>query len=255
AVGGLLVKSGCRVLFVARPRIAKAIAAGFKVRAAESEIRVGGQAVTRLDRGSTQPADVVIVTVKSQDTRAALAALHNVYQPDVPLVCLQNGVNNEQAASEGFTRVYAGLLLISTVQLEPDLVTIKGNRIAIGCYPDGLDSIAETLVSDLSAAGFDAMVSPHIMASKWAKLVANLNNASHAISGYWLEKSAADSEMRSLMLAVREEGLAILDAAEIAVEPPDGEPNPLRIREDTDKLRVPPGNASSPAIGPPEDAQ
>lgn len=249
AVGGLLVHSGCRVLFVARPRIATAIAAGFEVKPAEAQISVRGEVVTQLDRDSTQPGDVVVMTVKSQDTRAVLAELHEVYEKDVALVCLQNGVSNEQVASESFTRVYGGLLLISTVQLEPDLVTMKGNKIAIGCYPDGVDSTAETLVADLSSAGFDAMVSPHVMASKWAKLIANLNNASHAITGYWPEKSAADPEMRALMLAVREEGLAILDAAGIPVEPPDGEPNPLRIRDDTDKLRQPVVSVSSQAPG------
>jgi 2-dehydropantoate 2-reductase len=91
------------------------------------------------------------------------------------------------------------------------------------------------------------------MALKWAKLIANLNNASHAITGYWLERSAADPDMRALMLAVREEGLAILDAAGIAVEPPDGEPDPIRIREDTAKLRQrPPSVGEHPASSPKE---
>ena len=50
----------------------------------------------------------------------------------------------------------------------------------------------------------------------------------------------ADAEMRGLMLAVREEGLRVTDAAGIAVEPPAGEPSAIRIREMTDKLRQPP---------------
>jgi len=244
AVGGLLANSGCRVLFVARPRVAAAIASGFEIKTAESDLYVRGDAVVELDRDSIEPDDVVIITVKSQDTRAALVALLELYGPEVGVVCLQNGVSNERIASESFTRVYGGLLLISTVQLEPNVVTLKGNKIAIGLYPDGVDSTAERLAVDLDRAGFGGMVSPHVMSLKWAKLIANLNNATHAITGYWLEKSAADPEMRALMLAVREEGLAILDAAGIAVEPPDSEPNPIRIREDTAKLRQPPGKQS-----------
>jgi len=238
AVGGWLVNSGCRVLFVARPRIADAIAAGFAVQTAESKIHVRGESVTELDRDNIDPADVVLITVKSQDTGAAAARIHKLYRNDVGIVCLQNGVSNEAIASESFNRVYGGLLLISTVQLDPDLVTLKGNRIAIGRYPEGSDRTAELLVGDLVRAGFNAMVSPHVMALKWAKLIANLNNASHAITGYWLERSAADPEMRTLMAAVRDEGLAVLDAAGIAVEPPEGEPSPIRIREETAKLRV-----------------
>jgi 2-dehydropantoate 2-reductase len=75
---------------------------------------------------------------------------------------------------------------------------------------------------------------------KWGKLVANLNNATHAITGYWLERGMAEVEMRALMLEVREEGLRVLEAAGIAVEPPAGEPSPIRIRRMTEKLKLPP---------------
>jgi 2-dehydropantoate 2-reductase len=235
-----MVQSGCRVLFVARPRVAAAIASGFQVKTAQSDIYVKGDAVTELDRGSIKPFDIVIVTVKSQDTPAAAAALLELYGADVRVVCLQNGISNELVASQSFKRVYGGLLLISTVQLDPSVVTLKGNKIAIGLYPDGVDSTAVKLAGDLDRSGFKGLVAPHVMSLKWAKLIANLNNASHAITGFWLEKSAADPEMRALMRAVREEGLAILDAAGIPVEPPDGEPDPIRIREDTARLRLPP---------------
>jgi 2-dehydropantoate 2-reductase len=240
-VGGFLVNSGSRVLFVARRKVAAAIANGYEIKTAESEIRVRGDVVTELDRISIEPDDVVIMTVKSQDTQASVAHLASLYPQSVSIVCLQNSVSNERIVRQKFFRVYGGLLLISTVQLEPEVITVKGNRIAIGCYPDGSDALSEKLAADLSRAGFDAMVSRHVMALKWAKLIANLNNATHAITGYWLEKSAADPEMRALMVAVRQEGLSILDAAGIPVEPPDGEPNPIRIRDDTAKLRQAPG--------------
>jgi 2-dehydropantoate 2-reductase len=250
AVGGFLTNSGCDVLFVARPNIATAIAAGFEIKAADAEIQVQGDVVTNLDETVIEPGDLIIITVKSQDTAAALDEISRKYQPSFGVVCLQNGVSNEPMASQIFTRVYGGLLLISTVQLEPQVVTMTGNRIAIGCYPDGANHVAESLVADLGHAGFDAMVSPHVMALKWAKLIANLNNATHAITGYWLEKSAGDPEMRSLMAAVRQEGLAILDAAGISVEPPDGERNPIRIRDETAKLGQPPPSNSenTPAL-------
>jgi 2-dehydropantoate 2-reductase len=238
-VGGLLLNSRSRVLFVARPRVARAIATGYEIKTPEGDLHVKGDVVTELDPASIGADDVVIMTVKSQDTRAAVANLSNLYPRSVEIVCLQNGVSNEPATHDIFSRVYGGLLLISTVQLEPELVTLKGNRIAIGCYPDGTDAFAEQLAGAFCRSGFEAMASRSIMSLKWAKLVANLNNATHAITGYWLEKSAADPEMRTLMAAVREEGLRLLDAAGIAVEPPAGEPNPIRIRDDTAKLREP----------------
>ena len=90
------------------------------------------------------------------------------------------------------------------------------------------------------------------MAMKWGKLVANLNNATHAITDYWLERGMAEVEMRTLMVEVREEGLRVLDAAGIAVEPPAGEPSPIRIRRMTEKLKLPPDpTRSAPDV--PED--
>ena len=81
------------------------------------------------------------------------------------------------------------------------------------------------MAEDLNRAGFDALASAYVMAMKWGKLVANLNNATHTITGYWLERGLADPEMRKLLIAVREEGLRVLEAAGIAVEPPADEPH------------------------------
>ena len=102
------------------------------------------------------------------------------------------------------------------------------------------------LCAELTNAGFEAMASAHVMSMKWGKLVANLNNATTTITGYWLEQAMSDPVMRRLMLAVREEGLRVLDAAGIAVEPPADEPSPIRIREMTDKLKEPPKHAYDP---------
>src|SRR5262249_52021897 len=159
------------------PPVAAAITSGFEVKTAESDIYVKGEAVVELDRESTHPKDVVIITVKSQDTQAAAASLRDLYGPGVGIVCLQNGVSNEHIAAQSFTRVYGGLLLISTVQLDPTVVTMKGNKIAIGRFPEGVDSTAEKLAGDLCKSGFEGLVSPHVMSLKWAKLIANLNNA------------------------------------------------------------------------------
>ena len=93
------------------------------------------------------------------------------------------------------------------------------------------------------------------MVMKWGKLVANLNNATTTLTGYWLERAMADTEMRRLMLAVREEGLRVLDAAGIAVEPPANEPSPIRIREMTEKLKELPKRQYDPAAAPPNEAR
>jgi 2-dehydropantoate 2-reductase len=167
--------------------------------------------------------------------------LGSVYDASsVPIVSLQNGVANEAIIARRFQKVYAGLVFFSATQVNPRLILVPpGRHLAFGLYPSGVDELAEAIAADFSRAGFDSIASAHVMSMKYGKLVANLNNATHAITGYWLELGATDEEMRRLMLAVREEGIRVLDAAGIEVEPPPGEPSPIRIREWSERLKQP----------------
>lgn len=240
AVAGLLALAGLRVVCVARPAYAEALRKGIVIKENGEEPIVSVDAVSAACELAPDSGDIAFITTKSQATEAAVNELIERYDETLPVVCLQNGVRNEEIAGRKFQKVYAGLVFFSAVQLEPSVIALpQGRSIAIGCYPAGLDDLARDLCADLRRAGFEAMASAHVMAMKWGKLVANLNNATTTITDYWLERAMCDPEMRRLMLAVREEGLRVLDAAGIAVEPPPDEPSPIRIREMTDKLREP----------------
>ena len=240
AVAGLLNRAGSRVVCITRPRYARALSLGIVLKEPNEETPVRADAVTSLSDLATERGDVAIITTKSQATETAVEELYRRYGEKLRVVCLQNGVRNEEIAARRFEHIYAGLVFFSAVQLEPSVITLpQGRTVAIGCYPEGLDDTAHVLCVELARAGLDAIASAHVMAMKWGKLVANLNNAVCAITGYWLEQAMADPETRKLMLEVREEGLRVLDAAGIAVEPPAGEPSPIRIREMTEKLKEP----------------
>jgi 2-dehydropantoate 2-reductase len=248
AIAALLVRAGSRVVCVARPAYAEALRRGIVIKEDGGDLTVKVDAVTAARELSPDSADVALITTKSQVTETAVDDLFERYDQRLPVVCLQNGVRNEGIAARRFERVYAGLVFLSAVQLEPSIITLpQGRSVAIGCYPSGVDDKARDLCAELGHAGFEAMASAHVMSMKWGKLIANLNNATTTITGYWLERAMSDPEMRRLMLAVREEGLRVLEAAGIAVEPPEGEPSPIRILEMTKKLREPPKHAYNPA--------
>jgi 2-dehydropantoate 2-reductase len=252
SVGASLLESGTRVIFVARPAQAEAIRQGVLIKRQGKEATAKGDAVTDIRQISPESDDILLIVTKSQSTRAAVEELSGVYPRGAPVVCLQNGVSNEAMAANRFDNVYAGLVMLSAVQLDPSLITLPlGDEMAVGLYPGGVDELSRRIASDLSRAGFDCIASAYVMDMKWGKLVANLNNATHAITGYWLELGYADEEMRRLMREVREEGLRVLDAAGIAVEPPAGEPSPIRIREMTRALDRPP-NSYDEAFNLPE---
>lgn len=238
AVGGSLLNAGARVEFIARPAYAEAIKRGITISQEGKETFFQASAVTAANQLQYAGGDVVIFAMKSQVMEEAVAELAAVCDRKIPVVCLQNGVRNEEIAARGFDNVYAALVFLSAVQLDPQVITMpRGRSIVIGLYPDHVDELSHHLGEDLQRAGFDALASSYAMAMKWGKLVANLNNATHTITGYWLERGVADPEMRELIVAVRDEGLRVLAAADIAVEPPAGEPSPIRIIEWTNRLR------------------
>lgn len=247
AIAGLLTRAGSRVVCIARPVYAEALRNGIVIKENGDELTVRVDAVTAVRDIEPKSDDVAFITTKSQATEAAADELLERYDQELPVVCLQNGVRNEEIVGRRFRKVYAGLVFLSAVQLDPSVINLpQGRSVAIGCFPSGVDGMANALCGELTRAGFEAMASSHVMSMKWGKLVANLNNATTTITGYWLEQAMSDPAMRSLMLAVREEGLRVLDAAGIEVEPPADEPSPIRIREMTDKLREQPKHAYDP---------
>ena len=254
AIGGLLNRTGSRVVCVARPAVAEALGRGIVLEEHGEETTVTADAVTALSELTREDGDVVLITTKSQASGEALRELSRAYDETLPVVCLQNGVRNEEIAAQRFSTVYAGLVFFSAVQLEPSLISLpQGRTVAVGCYPEGLDDRARQMCADLNRAGLETLSSAHVMSMKWGKLIANLNNATTTITGYWLERAMVDPEMRRLMLEVREEGLRVADAAGIAVEPPAGEPSAIRIREMTEKLRQPPKRSERAKPGDGDD--
>jgi 2-dehydropantoate 2-reductase len=241
AIGGLLNRAGLNVICVARPAVAEALARGIVIDEHGEQTTITADAVTGVSELTPQAGDVVFITTKSQATAEAAEEVLRTYDDTLPVVCLQNGVRNEAIVARLFKTVYAGLVFFSAVQLEPSVISLpQGRTVAIGCYPEGLDDRAGQICAELTQAGLQVLCSPHVMAMKWGKLIANLNNATTTITGYWLERAMADEDMRKLMLAVREEGLRVADTAGIAVEPPADQPSPIRIRQMTSKLRQPP---------------
>jgi 2-dehydropantoate 2-reductase len=155
--------------------------------------------------------DVVLLTVKSQHTAAALDDLAKA-AGELAIVCAQNGVANERMALRQFSRVYAMMVMLPATHIAPGEVvmyaTPVGGLLDIGCYPRGGDALAEQIAHDLTQAGLSSRVDPNVMRVKYGKLLENLANAVQALCGL-------DAAAGELVQAVRAEGKAVLEAAEI----------------------------------------
>ena len=156
--------------------------------------------------------DVILLATKSQDTGGALDALQRAGAWDVPIVCLQNGVENERLALRRFPDVYGAVIMAPTAHLRPGTVEAYGvlasGMIDLGRYPEGTDELCEQLAAALSTSHFHSRVWPDVMRLKYAKLLLNLGNAVSAL--------CAEHERRDDLVArAQAEGRAVLEVAGI----------------------------------------
>jgi 2-dehydropantoate 2-reductase len=156
--------------------------------------------------------DLVLLSTKSQDSAGAISALSSTAPSELPIVCMQNGVENERLALRTFGNVYGAVVMAPTAHLEPGVVQAYGASLTgiidVGRYPSGVDERCRVLAAALSASRFSSQPRPDIMRFKYAKLIANLANAVEATC----EPGAAAEE---LVKRAREEGRGVLHAAGI----------------------------------------
>lgn len=143
--------------------------------------------------------DVLVLSVKSQDTAAVLdewawqpvddarGGKHGVAAEALPVICAQNGVANESVALRRFRRVYGMCVWLPATHLEPGRVDAQGIPMAgllpVGRYPQGKDAFTERISATLSSSRFLAPVSADVMRWKYGKLLGNLDNATEALCG------------------------------------------------------------------------
>jgi 2-dehydropantoate 2-reductase len=220
ALGGMLAHSGRQALLVARPGHAKAISeSGLIISTPKEELRISIPAVSSMAEVAPTPEDCILLTVKTQDSPQALTEIAGRLGPKTPIVCMQNGVRNEPIAASRFSRIIGGLVHFNANFLSPGRIerTIW-NTIGLGLYPEGMDDLVEQVAADLKGGGFDVHCHPHIMRPKWGKLIANLNNATNAITDRHLEQALSIPEHRQFMADVMEEGIRVADSAGIALD-------------------------------------
>ncbi|GAA2372006.1 2-dehydropantoate 2-reductase [Catellatospora methionotrophica] len=165
-----------------------------------------------------QDGDVVLLAVKGEDTEAALRELAACAPATTPVVCLQNGVDNERRALRAFEHVYGVCVMSPTSHLTPGVVRADCHPVPglldIGRFPSGTDTTAESIAAAFRAAGYGSEPRPDIMRWKYGKLLRSVGNAVDAVC----ERADGFGEIAA---QARAEAVAVLDAAGIAYTPKD----------------------------------
>ncbi|MBI5290554.1 MAG: 2-dehydropantoate 2-reductase [Chloroflexi bacterium] len=186
-VGGSLALAGHTVTFLDRPGPAEVL------RARGISLTVGDQTRTARDlrlltsaaEAFAQPGlDALILAVKSFDTGSVItdirAALGARPAPP-PILCLQNGVDNEPALAAAFGAewIIAGTVLTAVSVPAAGEVIVEKNR-GVGLFAG--HPLSQSVALAFTRAGILTRLYPNAEAMKWSKLLTNIMaNATAAI--------------------------------------------------------------------------
>lgn len=224
-IGGRLADAGHEVVLLARGAHATAMGDhGLRLAMPDRVVEAKVPVASAAEALALTEADVLVVATKTQHTAelldavAALPVGRSTAGERLPLVCAQNGVENERLALRRFAAVYGMVVMMPAEHLEPGRIAAHGTPTSglldIGRYPRGCDAVAEQVAADLTASGFASRATTDVMAWKWAKLLRNVGNALEALCGR--ELSGADTELvMELDDRAREEAVACYQRAGI----------------------------------------
>lgn len=170
------------------------------------------------------PFDVSLFALKSFDTLPALEGMAGFYSQLPPVLCLQNGVENEPAIASvlGVDKVIYGTVTsavgrkaVGSIVLEK----LRGVGVAAG-HP-----LSENLVDALNSAQLNGKLFPGASDMKWSKMLTNLvANASSAILDMTAAEIFSHSGLFQMEMLMLSEALAVMDAQGIKVVDLPGTP-------------------------------
>ena len=236
-LGGLLALRKHDVLLVCRDHHADAIGenGGLRLRSATGDYLARVRASSRLEASDLREDTCAFITAKSYDTDECVKLLASTAPADLPVVCFQNGIANEEIAAEKFDNVYGGVCRMTCSMIQGGQASFRGfGRVLVGKYPKGSDALAKNLVSLFVDAGCQSCASKNIVADKWLKLAVNTQSTFHAIVD---PRDHEANEFYELKVSILEEAKKVLKAHKVRPRSCDGKD--LTIDEIISELRRP----------------
>ena len=161
AIGGTvaaaLALSGQEVVGIARgAQLAAVRAGGLLLRTPEASTRARFPCVADPEEIAFGPDDAILLTMKTQDTPAALERLRAAGVAGQPIFCVQNAVANERMALRHFASVHGVTVMMPASFVTPGEVVVTSSPrygiFDIGRYPAGSDADDARLAAALDAA-------------------------------------------------------------------------------------------------------
>ncbi|MCL1631724.1 2-dehydropantoate 2-reductase [Sporolactobacillus sp. CPB3-1] len=183
--------------------------------------------------------DFVLLAIKSTALEAAIPELKLLMGQTTKVVCLLNGIGNEERLAEVFgpERVVGGSAFISIIREAPGVVNHVGDgRLEIGEWMEGTgtDEGLIRLQKVFDAAGVKVHISEHIRQIKWEKLLWNITyNPLTALTRTRVGEAVNDPDLKHLLMQISKEFLTLAEHAGIEIR----EPYVLHLLEPDDKIQ------------------
>lgn len=211
AVAAALARTGQPVTAIARGAQLEAIRSrGLRLRSPGDDFTVALDVVGTPAEARIGPDDLVLMAMKGQHMQDALEALRAEGVQDQPVFCLQNGVDNERKALRLFENVHGVTVMMPSAFRKPGEVVVFSEPqygvFDIGRATGGHDAADAALAELLTAANIAGYAVDDVMASKYGKLLLNLNNIVGAAFG-------PEADTQALKDRLRAEAEAVLSAA------------------------------------------
>ena len=216
-IGGAWSAAGLDVTFIGRPKLSKDIDehgltlsdyTGWEARLAPGDVdyRCGPEALTQ--------AQIIVLTVKSGDTRTAAdeIAMHGTAGASV--ISFQNGISNVDVLEQGL----GGRFEIARGMVPYNVAYLGKGRFHKGVAGDLHAELRAgvRLLADAVRGGPAALrINDDMLGLAWGKLLINLNNAINALSGRTLLDELKRRDYRRVFAASIREGLDLLKRADI----------------------------------------
>ena len=251
-IGGSLALAGHQVVFVEQPEMVKEL----RQKGLRLDLTIDESVALRLSKGRKRalrgvagtkdafiidprsfviepslkealkfgPFDTAIFALKSFDTVSAMEGLKPFADKLPPLLCLSNGVENEQALARvlGADKVIYGTVTSAIGRRGPgDIVLekLRGVGVAAG-HP-----LSEKLVTTLDRAFLKCRLYPEAHSMKWSKMLTNLiANPTSAILNMTAAQVFANRKLYKLEIDMLKECLAVMKAQNLKVVDLPGTP-------------------------------
>jgi 2-dehydropantoate 2-reductase len=226
-IGGSLALAGHKIAYIERPEVAEHIQRdGISISIAGQVSRIPLAAVFggAADAMKSGPFDLCVFALKSYDTAAAVRVLEPLKGKLPPVLCLQNGVENETELEPAFGsgNVIPGTVTSAVGRTLAGIVTLERKRgvgIAAG-HP-----LSIPVAAAFKSAGLNARLYPSARSMKWSKMLTNLiGNASSAITGSRPAEVYAHPRLFLLEREMLRECLRVMRRAGISVTDLPGTP-------------------------------